>query len=130
MSIKRTGLSLFGFRRLELQPGFAAGDPLVLQLFGAGLVLPEYFHECAGRKPERRRCRLRVARLCRHDVEYVRDEQREKRIGRLYVAIAPGKRNFGVCGRFADVQGDCHLHPVQRMGLIFLRAPRFAGFDF
>ena len=116
--------------RLELQSGFPAGDPLVLQLLGAGLVLPEDFHERAGRKPECLcRC-LRVACLCRHDVEYVRDEQREQRIGRLYVAVASGERNFGLCGRFADIQGDGHLHTVQCMGLIFFCAPRFARFDF
>lgn len=92
--------------------------------------MPEDFHERAGRKSERGRSRLRVAGLCCHDVENVGDEQREQRIGGLYMAVAPGEGYFGASGRFADIQGDCHLHAVQRMGLVFLRASRFARFDF
>lgn len=71
-----------------------------------------------------------VAAVCRHDVENVGDELRIKFVGRLDVSHAPGKfQGFGRFGRFADVERDGEAHPMERMNLVFIRAPAFAGFD-
>lgn len=103
---------------------------VALKLGGAGLVLPENFHEGARSEPESGRCGLGVAVLGCHDVEHVRDEQRKKGVARLKVPVAPREWHFGVGWGFADLQGERHLHPVQCMHLVFVRGPSFAGFDF
>ncbi len=103
---------------------------VALQLGGAGLVLPENFHEGARGEPESGRRGLGVAVLGRHDVEYVRDEQRKKGVARLKVSVASRKWHFGVGRGFADLQGERHLHSVQCMHLVFVSGPSFAGFDF
>ena len=59
---------------LELEPGLAARDALVLQFFGAGLVLAEYLDQGGGANAERLGGGLGVAVLGGHDVEYVCDE--------------------------------------------------------
>ena len=103
---------------------------VALQLGGARLVLSENFHEGARGEPESGRRGLCVAVLGRHNVEYVRDEQRKKGVARLKVPVAPREWHFGVGWGFADLQGERHLHPVQCMHLVFVRGPSFAGFDF
>ena len=103
---------------------------VALKLGGAGFVLSENFHEGARGEPESGRRGLGVAVLGRHDVEHVRDEQRKKGVARLQVPVAPRKWHFGVGWSFADLQRECHLHPVQCMHLVFVSGPSFAGFDF
>ena len=103
---------------------------VALKLGGAGLVLSENFHERARGEPESGRCGLGIAVFGRHDVEHVRDEQRKKGVARLKVSVASRERHFGVGWGFADLQGERHLHPVQRMDLVFVSGPSFAGFDF
>ena len=97
---------------LQLQSFLPVLLAVPLQLGGAGLVLSQNFHQGAGSQVECCRSRLGVAVLGGHDVEYVGDKQREQRIAGLQVAIAPRKGHFGVCGGFADLQGQGHLHSV------------------
>ena len=120
----------FECRWLELQSGLAARDALVLQLFGTGLVLAEDLDQGAGADAERLGGGLGVAVLGGHDVKNVGYEQRKLRVARLDMPVAPREGNLVLRGSLADVQGECHLHPVQCMGLIFLGASPFAGFDF
>lgn len=83
-----------------------------LQFGSASLVLAEDFHQCARGQVECGGRGLGVSVLGCHNVENVRDKQREQRVARLQVTVAPGEGHFGVCGRFADLQGKCHLHSV------------------
>lgn len=92
--------------------------------------MPENFHEGARGESESGRRGLGVAVLGRHGVEHVRDEQRKKGVARLKVSVASRKWHFGGGWSFADLQGKRHLHPVQRMDLVFVSGPSFAGFDF
>ena len=91
--------------KLKFQLSLPAGNPLCLQFFCAGLVLPKYLHECARAYAERLCRSLRVSVLGRNDVEHVRHEQWEQCVACLYVPVAPGEGYFcrGWC--FPHVQG-------------------------
>ena len=118
------------FSPLKMQFALAVFDAVALELGGTRLVLPEYFHEGTRRKSKCRRCRFRVAVLCRHDVKNVGDEQRKLRVARLDVPVAPWKfhLDFGRC--LADIQCKCHLHAVQCVNFILFCAPAFGRLNF
>ncbi len=103
---------------------------VALQLGCAGLVLPKNLYQCAWGEVERGGGGLGVAPLGAHDVEHVGHEKGEQRVAGLDVSIATRKGNLGGGGLYSYLQGQCHLHSAQCMGLIFQGAAPFAGFDF
>ncbi len=113
-----------------MQFALAVFHAVPLELGCAGLILSEYFHECAWAQSERCRSGFRVAVLGCHDVEYVGDKQRKLRVTRLDMPVTAREFHFHIGGCFADVQRERHLHAVQCVNFVFFRAPAFGGLYF